>query len=116
MALILFGFIMTKRQGVESFKPFFVVMMLASLLLFSVPFVSISLCIMLGGFYLQRRVWVMIGSLSMLYFVGHFYYDLDTTLDAKALYLALLGLGVILIRYQIKGIFSERTLSNKEVV
>ena len=114
--LILCSFVIAKRQGFSSFSKLVVATLLISILLFSVPLVSISLSIMLCGLYLQRRAWLMIGSLSVLYFVGYFYYDLEATLDAKALYLALFGLGVITLRYEVKHSFKDAFINNKEAV
>ena len=85
------------------------------LLSFSVPMFSIALTMMICGLYLQRQWWVMLGGLSLLYFIGKFYYDLDATLNTKSLFLLCFAIGVMAFRYLVKWQFGHLVVTKKEL-
>lgn len=88
--------------------------MLTLLLCFCVPSVTVALAIMMAGIYLQRQFWLLAGGLSLLYFIGEFYYDLDATLNTKSLFLLCFATGVIGLRYAAKWQFAHLGLVKED--
>ncbi len=91
------------RAGVLSFTG---IVLLCALATFA-PGVAIGATILFIGYANSNRILMTLGILSLIFYVSHYYYQLDTTLLVKAMTMLVIGLALLGGRYVISVVLPQ---------